>query len=170
MPKRSYVKLSYGRNLNPQASPLSIDSISDFKKQSTITHSNITDKITMRPIKRIKFDVNEPEDVNLNSGQPTQIYNYFFDNSVGASTPINSYAQPVVSSNYIVPNGLISFDERLSVDYIDKAVKLTEDNAYLAQIFSQNAHNASHDARFDAERASFASDLLSHHHYVSRKP
>jgi hypothetical protein len=131
-------------------------------------HVHTADKTMMRPIKRPKFDLNN--DGTVNPDQPTQTYHYYFNAPEGAYTPMNSYIQPSVSGNYIVPNGLISFDDRLSIDYIDKAVRLTEDNAYLAQIFSQNAYNASHDARFDAERASHASDLLSHqHHHIAKK-
>ncbi len=158
---RYSVKSTSGRSLNPQKNPSSISNLSDFKIQPSLAHKNDMDIIVIIPKKKDTDTVyDSPSTHNRN-------YTEHYNTIEGVYTPANAYIQPSVSGNYILPNGSIYFDERLTLDYLDRAVRTAEDNAYSAQSASQIANIASHSAYHDAERAGHAIDY--HHNSNGRR-
>lgn len=166
MSSRSYVKISYGRLLDPHENPTSIDSLEDFKLKSKVSKQNANEKILLRPLKHI---LSHHDDVLSEQNQPNQSNHYYFTTVEGGYTPMNSYIQPSVSGNYVIPHGSMYFDERLTLDYIDKAVRDTENNAFWSQIFAQSANNASRDAHFDADKTGHLLDNIMIHSHNIRK-
>jgi hypothetical protein len=174
MSPRPYVQASYGRNLNPQENPSSVHSVSDFKLQNNISSPKDVSVVKL-PIKLIRIKPNSYDDndyLSIYGQNPAQSRSVY--TTEGNYMPNNSYIQPSVSGNYILPNGSVYFDERLNLDYIDRAVKATEDNAYLTQLFSHIANSASHDARQDADRIGYYGamrmpDIVVNNHYISKK-
>ncbi len=150
-----------GRSLNPQKNPSSISALSDFKTQPSFVHKNDMDIIVIVPKKK--------DTDNIYDSPVTQNRDYteHYNTIEGVYTPANSYIQPSVSGNYILPHGSAYFDERLTLDYIDRAVRTAEDNAYSAQSSSQIANIASHSAYHDAERAGHNVDY--HHNNNGRR-
>lgn len=164
---RYYIKSSSRRSSNPQENPSSVNSLAEFQPQSPqLNTHNIVDKIVMRPHKTITIDVYD-DTIMSNPIYQNNDAHYNFNTVEGIYTPTNSYIQPSVSGNYILPHGSIYFDERLTLDYLDKAVRTTEDNAYLAHTASQIANLASYNAYHDAERAGHSAEY--HHHINGRR-
>ncbi len=157
MPYRSYVKNSAGRSVNPQENPSPINSLASFKTQTSAPYQASFNNVAIPPNKIIAIGLYDTTE-GLNTPEYQRSSNPSFNTVEGTYTPMNSYVQPSVSGNYILPNGSIYFDERLNLDYLDRAVRTAEENAYLAQISSQTANMASHNAFSDAERASNVAD------------
>lgn len=154
MSSRYSVKSASGRSVNPQKNPSSINDLSDFQMQSSPIHKNDMDIILIVPRKK------DTDNIYASPIERNRNYTEHYNTIEGVYTPANSYIQPSVSGNYILPNGSIYFDERLTIDYLDRAVRTAEDNAYMAQTASQIANIASHSATHDAERAGNSVDYL----------
>jgi hypothetical protein len=147
MSSRYFVEDSSGRSVNPQKNPSSITALSDFKIQPSFVHKDDMDIIFIVPKKK------DMDNIYASPITHNKDYTEQYNTIEGVYTPANAYIQPSVSGNYILPHGSAYFDERLTIDYIDRAVRTAEDNAYSAQSSSQIANIASHSAYHDAERA-----------------